>query len=263
MPEVSVVMAVRNGGCFVAEAVASILSQTLRDLELVIIDDGSTDHTPEFLAGLTDSRVVLITQPPHGLAGALNRGAAAARSTLVARMDADDVSLPDRLEKQVTFMQEHPEVALLGTAVRHINETGAVTGEWCPPLDDISIRRGLIRANLFAHPSVVFRREPFLRMGGYRDLPFAQDYDLWLRMAARHRVANLAEPLVLRRHTKGQFGSHRETQQARWALRARASAIRRGDYPLWAAGYLVKPALAAATPGPVRQAARRVLRRAA
>lgn len=262
-PAVSVVMAVKDGERYVEKAVRSVLGQTLRNFELIVVDDGSSDMTPEILDRFADARMRVITQPNHGLAESLNKGVRVARSSLIARMDADDIAEPERLERQVSFMMERPEVGLLGTAALIIDEKGTQVRQWTPPLDDAVIRRELIRANQFAHPSVMFRKDVFEAVGGYADMPYAQDYDLWLRMAGCCKLANLPEPLVRRRETEGQFGTGRETEQVRWAVKARVGALKRGDYPPVAARHLLKPGIAAAMPGKVRELARRITRQKA
>ncbi len=261
-PAVSVVMSVHDGERFLHEAVGSILAQTLTELELVVVDDGSSDRSRQILGESTDPRMRVIEQEHAGLAAALNRGVGAARADLVARMDADDIALPRRLEEQWRFMQSHPQTALLGTGARVIDHAGEEVGLWRPLTDHASIRRRLIRLNQFAHPTVMFRRAAFVAAGGYReDMPFAQDYDLWLRMVARFEAANLGEVLLVRRVGPDQFGTARETRQIRWALRARLDALRRGDYPARDALGLLRPLVAAVLPGPVRQLGRSAVRR--
>src|ERR1039458_3032292 len=114
-PLVSVVMAVRNGMPYLTESIESILAQTMRDFEFIVINDGSTDETERYLGGLADSRLRIFSQANAGVGASANRGIALARGRYVARMDADDVSLPTRLERQVQFLRENPEVALVGT----------------------------------------------------------------------------------------------------------------------------------------------------
>lgn len=257
-PDVSVVMAVRNGERFLEKAVRSILAQTLTNLELIVIDDGSQDRTPEILDRFGDARMRVLTQPARGLADALNRGVSLARAGLIARMDADDVAMPDRLREQFAFMQDHPQTGLLGTSTMVIDEEGSLLRQWTPPTSHREIRGALIRANQFAHSSVMFRKQVFDAVGGYSDMPFAQDYDLWLRMATHCEVANLPGALVQRRETAGQFGTVRETEQIRWATRARLAALRRGGYSPLAARHIIKPAFASVMPGPARELARRL-----
>ena len=121
---VSVVMPVRDGERFLVEAVESVLEQTERDLELIVVDDGSTDSTPRLLAGVSDPRLRVLTQEPRGLAPALNVGCSEASAPVIARMDADDVALPDRLERQLAFLDAEPEVALLGGGIVLVDEQG-------------------------------------------------------------------------------------------------------------------------------------------
>lgn len=257
-PDVSVVMAVKNGERFLEKSVMSIFGQTLRNLELIVVDDGSTDRTSEVLDRFGDARMRIVTQPSRGLAAALNRGISLARSNLVARMDADDVAMPERLERQVEFLESNPEVGVVGTATVVVNETGDQLRRWTPAISDGDIRSALIRSNQFAHASVMFRKQVSDAVGGYSDMPFAQDYDLWLRMSGVCKMANLPAPLLHRRETADQFGTGRETQQIRWAVRARLGAVRRGDYSPLSARHIVKPAVASVMPGPLRELVRKV-----
>ena len=259
-PLVSVVMSVRNGERHLREAVDSVLDQTLESLELIVVDDGSTDGSAAVLAAIRDPRLLTISQEPRGLAAALNAGIARARADLIARMDADDVADPKRLEIQQAAMQERPGLALLGTAATLEDESGRELGVWRPPETQAEIRRLLPRLNPFAHPTVMFRRDVVEALGGYREsMPFAQDYDLWLRLVPRHETANHPEILLRRRLGPEQFGTASETRQIRWALRARLEALGRGDVRPWEATALIRPALAALTPGPLRQWIRRRL----
>jgi glycosyltransferase involved in cell wall biosynthesis len=253
-------MSVRNGERFLRSAIDSILGQTLDRIELIVIDDGSSDGSPEILAGIDDPRCRTLRQEHAGLAAALNKGIRKARAGLIARMDCDDEAAPERLERQFEYLRVHPDVGLLGTAGTLVDEAGTEVGEWRPPVDDESIRRRMIRRNQFMHPSVMLRKSIFEAVGGYReDMPRAQDYDLWLRMLARTRGANLPEPLLRRRLGPTQFGTAAETRQIRWGLVARFGALRRGDFPWRDATGLVRPAIAAITPGPLRQWVRRRL----
>ncbi len=158
IPPVSVLMGVRDGAPWVREAVASVLEQTAPELELIVVDDGSTDSTPTVLAAVRDPRLRVERQPPAGLTPALNRALSLARAPLVARLDADDLAMPDRLARQRSFLDAHPEVGLLGTAASEVDASGRHVGGPAPPVDDASIRRALIRKNPFVHSSVMMRR---------------------------------------------------------------------------------------------------------
>jgi glycosyltransferase involved in cell wall biosynthesis len=255
-------MGVRDGGRWLSTAIQSLLGQTLGDLELIVVDDGSTDDTPALLSAVRDPRLVVERQARAGLAVALNRALERARAPLLARLDADDVALPARLERQRAFLQVHPDVGLLGTAARVIDETGRDVGMVRPPEDDRAIRRALIRRNPFVHSSIMLRRTLAIAAGGYDvSFPVAQDYDLWLRLSAVTRMANLPEPLVIRRLVPGRVTAARDDERLRAEARARWRAVRRGDYPPWAVPFALRPLLALALPGPLRGSLRRALGR--
>ncbi len=203
-PKVSVLLPVRNEERHLPAALASLARQTLRNRELVAVDDGSTDATPQILdeAARHDPRVRILKSPARGLVAALNDGLALCRAPLVARMDGDDVCHPQRLGRQAAFFEQHPEIDLLACAVRHFPRPRIQGGmkayeQWQNGLCcDAAIRRDLFVESPFAHPSVMFRKEAILAAGAYRDLGWAEDYDLWLRLARRgSRFARLPELL--------------------------------------------------------------------
>src|SRR2546428_2836171 len=215
-------MSVHNGAPWVRDAVASVLAQTAGDLELIVIDDGSTDATRETLARARDPRVPVEHQTRGGLTRALNHALALARAPLAARLDADDRALPERLERQLAFLAAHAEVGLLGTGAREVDEGGREVAVIRPPADDGALRRMLIRRNPFVHSSVVMRRSVVERAGGYDEtLPVAQDYDLWMRLSRLARLANLPEPLVVRRLLPGRVTAGRDAQRPRPQARRR------------------------------------------
>ena len=261
VPAVSVLMSVHNGAPWVRDAVASVLAQTAGDLELIVIDDGSTDTTREILARARDPRVRVEHQTRAGLTRALNHAVALARAPLAARLDADDLALPERLERQLTFLAAHAEVGLLGTGAREVDEGGREVAVIRPPADDGALRRMLIRRNPFVHSSVVMRRAVVERAGGYDErLPVAQDYDLWMRMSRLAGLANLPEPLVVRRLLPGRVTAVRDAERLRAETRVRWRAVRSGAYPWWCAVFAARPVLALALPGAWRRALRRVSR---
>ena len=261
-PAVSVVMTVHNGEPWTSEAIDSVLKQSFDDFELLIVDDGSSDATPQVLQRITDPRVRVISQPQTGQTRALNRALREAMAPLIARMDADDVALPDRLTRQVTFLHEHAGVGLLGTACHEISASGEILRTLTPPAEDRGLRRLLVRTNPFIHTSVVFRRAVLAKSGPYDErFVVAQDYDLWLRLSRFTRLASLAEPLVLRRMVPGQLSSARDTTRLREDIRVKLQALRSGDYPAWNAVYLAKPLLGLALPLGARRGVRELLAR--
>jgi len=261
-PAVSVVMAVYNGEPWLGEALASILGQSLIDLEFIVVDDGSTDGTPKRLAAIGDTRVSVLRQSRSGQTAALNRGLRAARAPLIARIDADDVALPERLARQAAFLADHPDVGLLGTAAREIAPSGGVVQTLVPPADDRALRRALMRANPFIHSSVMFRRAVIDLVGGYDEsFAVAQDYDLWLRMSRVTQLANLTEPMVLRRLAPGRLSSARDSTRLRDEIIAKVRALRSGASPVWSAVFVARPLGALLLPTLLRRAARAVIAR--
>lgn len=192
---ITVLMPVYNGGKHLAEAVASILAQTHSTLELLVIDDGSTDGSSELLDALSDSRVRVHHQKNRGLVRALNTGLALARHEVVARMDADDLSLPDRLMRQLEVLVEQPDVVAVSCCFEQMDEAGRTIGAVHVPADAAYLHRQLYFRNVLPHGAMMFRRADVLRIGGYRDVGPAEDYDLWSRLVAEHRIASVAQVL--------------------------------------------------------------------
>jgi hypothetical protein len=208
MPKVTVLMAVYNGERFVREAIDSILSQTFQDFEFLIVDDGSTDRSREVILSYNDPRIRLLTNERNlGLTASLNRGLAEARGTYVARHDADDISEPTRLERQVACLDARADLALLGTWYRKIGEHGEFLGKRRLPVDHVRARWCLLFFCPFVHASVMLRRSLILeRVGPYDEsFAYAQDYDLWSRTAELLPVANLPEYLVRIRTSASQM----------------------------------------------------------
>jgi glycosyltransferase involved in cell wall biosynthesis len=217
---ISVVLPVRDGERWLREAIDSVLAQTYGDLELVVVDDGSVDRTPEILGGVDDARLHVVRQDAAGLVPALERGIAEARGDVIARMDADDVSLPNRLERQHARLDDG--VGLVGCGVEAIDEAGRVLSSHVPPPGDAALRRRLLLRNPFAHGSVILRREALERAGGYRpDYGANEDYDLWRRIAREWRLAAVPEVLYRYREHGGAVTKldRRERVDARERLR--------------------------------------------
>jgi glycosyltransferase involved in cell wall biosynthesis len=262
-PRVSVVLAVLDGAPWVGDAVRSILGQTLSELELVVVDDGSTDdHAPDAARFLPTPACAVARRTSW--ASLVERGrVAGAGAAHRARLDADDVASPERLARQLAFLDAHPEIGLLGTGAIEIDATGREVGRVVPPAADADIRRALIRRNIFVHSSVVMRRQALASAGGYdATFPVAQDYDLWLRLAHVTRLANLPDPLVTRRLLAGRVSATREADRLRAEARVRWRELRAGRYPPWCVLFALRPRLALVLPAAARQAWRRLRARA-
>lgn len=203
-PRVSVVMSVYNGETYLRKAVDSILNQTFTEFEFIVVDDASTDGTARILTEYArrEPRIHLLSNSINlGLARSLNRALEQASGRYVARMDADDISLPFRLEKQLAFMEKHPEVGVLGTAVELIDSAGQVTGQRIYPLDPIVICWRLAFENPLCHPTAMIRQYLLQGVQYNPDLTTAQDYDLWCQLGSQIRFANIPEPLLrFRKH---------------------------------------------------------------
>jgi hypothetical protein len=201
-PAVSVVLSVRNGGSDLPQALDTILKQSFADLELIAINNGSTDETREFLDQIADPRVRAYHQEDMGLAAALNRGISLARGRYVARQDHDDLADPSRIAKQVAFLDAHLDHALVGTRAE-IWVGDAPSGRFHDhPTEDDILRFDLLLNNPFVHSSVMMRKAALDHVGGYTTDPARQppeDYELWSRLARHYRVANLDERLTVYR----------------------------------------------------------------
>lgn len=215
-PRVSVLMAVRDGERFLRAALASVLRQSLLDLELLVVDDASTDATPEILETVSDPRlVVLRNEEPLGLAESLNRGLECVRTRYVARLDADDIALPWRLERQVARMAAEASLAVLGSAILELGEDGTPGALHSMPVAARAVRWAALFSAPFYHPAVLLDREAIERHGLRYDPGYAEseDYELWTRLLRVAQGGNLAEPLVLYRVHAGQATQRRRGLQ--------------------------------------------------
>lgn len=198
-PDVSVVMGVwQTPPAYLRAAVQSVLAQTHRSFELIIVEDPSSQSAAEVLEEFSDPRIRHHQRPARGgLTTALRDGMAMARAPLIARLDSDDVCLPQRLAVQVKYLQDHPDVAVVGTRISVVDDQNRVIGRRLLPLTHDEIASALRRYNCISHPSVLFRKAAVEAAGGYDPAARIEDYDLWCRMVvAGYRFANLADDLV-------------------------------------------------------------------
>ncbi|MEN6324654.1 MAG: glycosyltransferase [Syntrophomonas sp.] len=199
LPLVTVLMAVYNGEAYLKESIESILNQTFVDFEFLIIDDASTDNSRMLLGKYRDFRIRVVGNSQNlRLAKSLNRGIEMARGKYIARMDADDISLPQRLEKQVAFMESHPEIGVSGSWLECF---GARSQVWYYPDDPGIILSNLLFQNQLGHPAVIMRRELMISKGLFYNPDYreAEDYDLWARCGEQFPLGNLPEVLLMYR----------------------------------------------------------------
>lgn len=205
MATVSILLPFHNAGPTLAETLTSICRQTFKDFELLAVDDHSTDQGRSILERLAakDPRVRLLDSPFRGLVPALNLGLLSATAPLVARMDADDLMHPERLQRQAETLGRNPDLALVGSATRAFPASEISGGfreylRWQNQCNNpYQIHDEIYIESPFAHPSVMFRKPVVMALGGYRDGPFPEDYELWLRMRhAGYRMAKLEQELL-------------------------------------------------------------------
>lgn len=196
---VTVIMPVYNGEPYLKEAIQSLLDQTFKDFELLIINDASKDSSPETIRSFSDPRIRFVENSVNlNLIATLNKGLELASGSYIARMDQDDYSFPERMATQVAFLNGHPEHVLVGSEAEFMDPSGKPAGRDHAYLDDTTIRQAMLSGNAFFHGSVMFKKAAAMKVGGYgSDAYLVEDYDLWLRLAGVGKVANI--PRVLYR----------------------------------------------------------------
>lgn len=196
-PKVTVFMAVYNREALVGEAVASILRQSFRDFELLVIDDGSCDGSAEVVDRLADPRIRLVRQPENlGIPRTRNHGLALARGEYLAILDSDDVAFPERLRKQVAFLDRHPEIAAVGGWATRIRADGRRKLPVVRPIGSRAIRARVLFTTCFKNPTMMGRTAAMREFGYREEFVICQDIDLWSRMSAKYPLANLPEFLI-------------------------------------------------------------------
>ena len=231
-PLISVVMSVYNGEQFLAEAIESILHQSWQDFEFIIVDDASRDATPQILElyQKQDDRIHLLRNEVNsGLGCSLQKGVEAARGRFIARMDADDISLPDRFEKQLNYLINHSEIKILGSGLLLIDENGKVVTQMQFLSAGSLLKWNMLLGNgiIVSHPSVMMERGFIISLGGYSSLRAAQDFDLWTRTfwMDPFPIANLEDCLLAyRQHGKSTTSANNSLQE-KTAIRIRLEKI--------------------------------------
>jgi glycosyltransferase involved in cell wall biosynthesis len=198
-PLISVILPVFNADKYVFQAIESILNQTYTDFELIIIDDGSTDHSAEVICSFHDTRIVFLqNQDNQGLVYTLNRGIQSAKGKYIARMDADDISLPHRFQQQVSFLEMHPEIGVVGSGYLPIDENNnAVRSPIYKAEYPLTVKWAILIGNPLAHPSTMYRADLARQLGGYdKHFTYAEDYEFWTRMAEITNICSIKDVLI-------------------------------------------------------------------
>jgi glycosyltransferase involved in cell wall biosynthesis len=220
-PALSVIMSVYNNAAHLYPCVQSILQQHFDDFEFLIVDDGSTDGSTDILRELAakDPRIRLIIRENKGLVASLNELLEAARAPLLARMDSDDIAMPERFAKQIAYLSAHPHIGILGTNTHDLDETGLLLPLPATyPSSPADVGRLLELGPPVCHPSVMMRTELIRNLGGYRAaFRHAEDYDLWLRAARVTQITSLPERLLLYRRSVQQISQKYAIPQAKAA----------------------------------------------
>ena len=224
--EVSVYMIVHNGARFIRAAVDSILAQSFPDFEFVVIDDGSTDSSPEILASYRDPRLRVIHQENQGRPRARNRALAECQGRFIAVIDSDDLAKPERLARQVEYLRAHPEIGVLGADHLFIDEMGRTVSRVRLPPEHEKLRRLIVIRNSIPLSAAMFRKDVADAIGGYDEtFVFCQDHDFLVRAAARFRFAALPEVLAARRIHGSMIMMTRNRENMKHAMRVRRRAI--------------------------------------
>lgn len=263
--KISVVMAAFNAEKYLREAMDSILAQTYGDLELIVLDDKSTDGSLQILKeyAAADPRVVVLENEQNmGLTKSLNKGLAVAKGEYIARMDADDISVPDRFAKQVAFLDSHPDYTFVSCIGRYIDEEGREEQLRLFPETHEEICAMMPKVDAVMHPGVMFRREDIARIGNYcEDFRVVQDYDLWFRgMAAGYKFYNIQEPLVLFRRNDS-YNTRKSKAYRLVDYRVRKKGYKLNKIPLHKRVYLIVPLALAYIPPKVMDKCFYVLKR--
>jgi len=246
LPKISVLMPVYNAQRYLAEAVESILNQTFTDFEFLIINDGSTDRSLDILQHYArqDDRIRLTSRPNTGHVKALNEMLAQAKGDLIARMDADDIALPDRFAQQVNFLDRHPEVVCVGGAHAIMDDAGRLLTWLKLPTTDQEIQQKVLAGHgSICHPCAMIRREALWAIGGYDEtLMPAEDIDLWLKLGEIGKLANLDQPILRYRvHTNSVSEKSCARQRQNGRIACERAWKRRGIEGTFEAGEMWRP----------------------
>jgi glycosyltransferase involved in cell wall biosynthesis len=242
---VSVIISTYNDKNTLLHAINSVLNQTYKDFELILINDGSTDCSLNIIKEYLekDNRIILINKENSGLTKSLNIGLKKAKGKYIARIDADDIWKLTKLEKQIKFLEKNQNYGLIGTAYDEIDEYGNIIYKKQRTLlllNDKDIKKNIVKFNPFFHSSVVFRKEILSNIGFYNEsFKYTQDYEFWIRIISSYKVINLDEILASRRYSENMISIKKEKEQKIYAIKAKLLAIQLLNKSIFDYRYLI------------------------
>lgn len=247
-PKVSVIMSVYNGSNFLDQAIDHVLKQTFSDFEFIIVDDKSTDNSPETITAwmIKDSRIKIIKNDQNiGLTKSLNNAIRESGGEYIARIDVDDICYPERIANQVAFLDVHQGYALVGSWAEIIDYKNNILRVVKYPTECVDLKKDLIKYNPFFHSSIMIRKSVLDDVGLYNEnFKFAQDYELYFRIAKKYDLANLPLILIRYRESIDSVTSRKNRKQISLVIKAKLKALGDKQYPKWCYIYLIKDCLA-------------------
>jgi len=229
---ISIIVSIYNSDKTLSTMIDSVLNQTYKEFELILINDGSTDNSLDIIKEFAkkDIRIVIIDKKNSGLTKSLNIGLKKANGKYIARIDADDIWYPTKLEKQVEFLEQNQDYTLIGTAYNEIDDNGKIIykKQRIPLLiTDEEIRENIVKFNPFFHSSVMFRKKVLETIGFYNEeFKYTQDYEYWVRIMSKYKVTNIDEVLASRRYSDDMISIKKEKEQRMYAIKAKLLAIK-------------------------------------
>lgn len=262
---VSIILSVYNGEQYLEQCIESVLSQSYESFEFIIVNDGSKDKSLTLIKNMQgkDNRIIIIDKPNSGLTKSLNVGLERSTGEYIARIDADDIWSPSKLEVQVNFMEAHPEILLSGTAINFIDENGDLLDDQNPldALKDEEIRKIYLFKNPFCHSSVIFRKHIVKQLGPYNsDFKYAQDYEYWSRIMKVGKVEVIPDVLVGRRMTNDMIGIKRNRNQRYFGLRTKLKVFAYSKPSFKGLAHIFKTFGGAVIPSTVAKSLRNIIR---
>lgn len=240
-PKISIVIPTYNQSEYLQEAVESVLNQTYKNIEIIIVDDGSTDNTLGVVRSFDNNKIIYIQQKNKGASSARNTGIKKANGEYIAFLDSDDLWLKNKLRKQIDFIKENPEIGLLGTGCYQMINIGKMIHKKIFPFENKILQKDLIKYNPFIQSSVMIRKNVFDDIGLYDEkFKESEDYDLWLRIAQKYKIANLPEALITKRYYEKGLCLSKDSKQLYFVLKAKKNAISRGQYSKLYYSYILK-----------------------